>query len=278
MDEPLTWSVVANVSRDAYTPQRGKAKRPGTRHFVPGAKVWVMPVVWGDGGDQRYVVGTRRGTGGRHLIRLVLNTDRLVNFSVKPVHSPAVYAAMGQPHYADVAPTLYLDREHAQHSADAWKWDRTRRPHLGLWEFDSGMHNADEECAFCDGRDAAQAGEEAINPYEVPIAENEGSVDWWSTDHGLWRAGWLTEKDIVNPNRLDDLALRLLGFARNRARRRAELLAEAVAGRTLAELQADGYGRDRLRFVRGDRRPRRLDGIVQAWLDDDDRVVRTQSG
>ncbi len=46
-EEPLTWGVVANVSRDVLTRQRTDAKRPGTRHFAPGAKVWILPIRWG---------------------------------------------------------------------------------------------------------------------------------------------------------------------------------------------------------------------------------------
>jgi hypothetical protein len=41
LTDPLTWGVVANVSRYAFISQ-GATKRPGTRHFVPGAKVWVI--------------------------------------------------------------------------------------------------------------------------------------------------------------------------------------------------------------------------------------------
>lgn len=279
MTEPLTWGVAANISRDVVVRQAAGTKRPGTRHFVPGAKVWVLPVMWGDGGEKRYVVGTRRGTGGRSLIRQVLNTDYLVNLRVKPVHSPAIYATMGQPWPGFGAPSLYESREAAQQSADAWKWARTRGPHLGLGESVSAMHNADEECEFCDGRDATQTGAPVdANPHARPDADPEGTVDWWSTAHGMWRAGWLTETFIDHPDRLTDLGLRHIALARRELRRNAGWLARISAGRTTAELEADGIGRSRLRFVRGDHLPRPMDGIVHAWLDDNDQVTRTQFG
>jgi hypothetical protein len=284
-DAPLTWAVVANVSRDLFVRQRTDTKRPGTRHFVPGAKVWVLPVLWGDGGEKRYVVGTHRDTGGRGLIRLVMNTDYLVNYRVKPVYSPALYAAMGQPwdvdprrHEVD-APKLYESREAAQQTADSWKWTRTRAPHLAITEWTSAMHNADEACEFCDGRDAAQAGDPAdANPYLVPEVQTEGTVGWWSTDHGMWRCGWLTETYVNSPDHLSDLGLRHLALARRKLRRDAEWLARDADGKTVAELEARGIGRDRLRFVRGEFQPRRVDGVVHAWLSDAEHVVRTQFG
>ncbi|WP_127498026.1 hypothetical protein [Actinoplanes solisilvae] len=273
--EPLTWGVAATVSRDAFVRQRAGRKRPGTRHFVPGAKIWVLPVIWGDGGDQRYVVGTRRGTGGRSLIRLVMNTDYLVNYRVRPVYSPKLYAAMGQPG----GPRLYPSREEAGEVVRWWKWERTRMPHLLLQERPGEMHNADETCEFCDGRDAARAGVGVEgNPYTEPSHAPAGTVDWWSTDHGMWQSGWLTETHRVVVHRLSDLGLQHIALDRRRMRARAESTARTVVGRTVAELEADGLGRNRLRFIRGDYQPRVMDGIVHAWLDETDRVIRTQAG
>ncbi|MEU4618862.1 hypothetical protein AB0G04_02625 [Actinoplanes sp. NPDC023801] len=238
-----------------------------------------MPIRWGDGGDQRYVVGTRRGSGGRSLIRLVMNTDRLVNYRVKPVWSPAIYAAMGQPLNDGTGLSLYSSREDAQQAADTRKWLQTRQNHLGL-ALDgqtSAMHNADEMCEFCDGRDAALAGAgEDANPYPVPGTEPEHSVDWWSTDHGMWRCGWLTEKHRGIPFRIDDLGVRHIALLRRKMSRDAAWLARVSQGRTAAELESDGIPRARLRLVRGDHPLRPLDGVVHAWLDADDRVVRTQ--
>jgi hypothetical protein len=275
------------VSRDVFVRQDTDVKRPGTRHFVPGAKVWVLPILWGDGGEKRYVVGTRRGTGGQGLIRLVMNSNYLVNFRVKPVYSPAVYAAMGQPFEADVrwsrvdAPRLYESREAAQQTADNRKWAMTRAVHLGIDEWRGiDMHHADESCEFCDGRDAAQTGDLAdANPHPAPEDEAEGTVDWWSTDHGMWRCGWLTETFIDDPTWLSDPTPRRIALSRQGLRHDAQQLARAADGKTVDELEASTARiRSRLRFVRGEYQPRRMDGVVHAWLDDAERVTRTQFG
>ncbi|MFF5075826.1 hypothetical protein ACFY36_02160 [Actinoplanes sp. NPDC000266] len=274
--EPLAWGVVANVSREILVRQSGR-KRPGTRHFVPGARVWVL-AVGADGGEQRYVVGTRRNTGGRRLIRLVMDTEYLVNYRVKPIYSPAVYASMGQPmEFGEPRP--YESREDAQESVDTWKWHRTRRPHLALTGRERLMHNADEDCEFCDGRDAFRIGAARdTNPYERPGRETPGTVDWWGTSYGMWRAGWVIEKNREHPSLIDDLGLRHVALARYRLRREAENLVRDAVGRTIAELEADRIGRDRIQFVAGDRQPRPLDGVVHAWIDADERVIRARAG
>jgi len=142
------------------------------------------------------------------------------------------------------------------------------------------MHNADEACPFCDGRDAAQTGELMdANPYAAPDSDAaKGSVDWWSSDHGMWSCGWLAEKHFRSPDGISDLGVRHIALARSRLRREAEWLARGLLGKTVAELEARGIGRNRLRFVRGEYQPRLMDGLVHAWLDDDERVGRTQFG
>jgi hypothetical protein len=94
----------------------------------------------------------------------------------------------------------------------------------------------------------------------------------------MWRCGWLTETHIDNPAGLSDLGLRHLAMARRKLRRDAEWLARVAVGKTVAELESDSHGRDRLRFVRGDYQPRPMDGVVHAWLDAGERVTRTQYG
>lgn len=286
--EVLAWGVVANVSRDVVVRQRQGRKRPGTRHFAPGAKVWVLPVRWGDGGADRYVIGTARGTGGRRLIRVVMPSDRLVNYRVRAVYSPAVYRAMIKdldrrqvPLYksANLA-DLYSTKEEAEHVADAWRWGRTRGFHLRRRPWDAA-HRADEDCEFCDGRDAFQAGLLLNeNPLEDLLVQRRGSNDWWESSHGVWAAGWRSESQMAAyPYDDEDLVIRIITDVRRQLRSDAERLAQLVRDKSVDLLESDNqlrYGEATVRFIRSDYQPRRVDGIVHAWLDDDEVVQRTQ--
>lgn len=164
--EVLAWGVVANVSRDLVR-RVDDQRRPGTRHFVPGAKVWGLPRVVGDGGEHRYVVGTRRQSGGKKLIRVVMPADRLVNFRLRPVYSPAVCRTMTKdrdtkPEPLNDAtgrtpPGLYERKQDAEEAVHWHEWVQTRRVHFTPESWDR-MHRADQACEFCDGLDAYRAG------------------------------------------------------------------------------------------------------------------------
>ncbi|MFG2692739.1 hypothetical protein [Kitasatospora sp. NPDC048407] len=67
--EPLGICVVANVAQETSHGHGGLEIRRGLQHFAPGAKVWIAPPVWGDGGERVIVSGrhqsnSRTGTYG----------------------------------------------------------------------------------------------------------------------------------------------------------------------------------------------------------------------
>lgn len=248
----------------------------------------MLPVLWGDGGEKRFVVGTRRRTHGRNLIRLVMPSDRLVNFRVKPVYSPAVFEAMTRdwdPDFLSAADrerlsvALYEPKEDAEKVAAGHRWALTRGVHL-LGQRWHPMHRGDEPCEFCDGRDAFWAGEDLDSTPHPRASEAElGHAAWWNSPHGTWAAGWRSEAQIAGHEPDVDLAIQIIGDRRAHARRCAGYLARAANGRTVQELESPDSSRDRgasIRFVRGDYEPRRLDGVVHAWVDDAEVVVRTQ--
>ena len=99
--------------------------RAGVRHFAPGAKVWVLPPQWGDGGHQVIVAGHHRGTHGRRgLARLVMPRRHLTGFRVQDVYSPAVIRALTRPLTElglDHPPRLWATRQEAEDIAAAWR-------------------------------------------------------------------------------------------------------------------------------------------------------------
>lgn len=84
-----------------------------------------------------------------------------------------------------------------------------------------------------------------------------------------------------NPYDDDDLMIQNLTATRRQLRSQAEDLAGLLQGNTVEQIESNGqlhHGDAIVRFIRGDYQPRRLDGVVHAWLDDTEVVVRTQFG
>jgi len=117
--------VVANVAEETAWGEGGLQVRAGVRHFGPGAKVWVLPPQWGDGGDQVIVAGYHRGTRGRQgLARMVMPRRHLTGFRVQGVYSPAVIRALTRPLTElglDHVPRLWATRQEAEDIAGVWR-------------------------------------------------------------------------------------------------------------------------------------------------------------
>ncbi len=91
--EPLGICLVANVAQETSHGDGGLEIRRGLRHFAPGAKVWIAPPAWGDGGERVNVAGRRRGNSRRYM-RIVIERRFLENFRVRGVYSPALVRAL----------------------------------------------------------------------------------------------------------------------------------------------------------------------------------------
>lgn len=116
--------VVANVAEQTVHGEGGLDLRWGVRHFAAGAKVWVLPPQWGDGGANVIVVGHHRGTRGRCLARMVMQRRHLTGFRVQPVYSPAVTRELTRPLAEfgwERSPAMWTDREAATKSAERWR-------------------------------------------------------------------------------------------------------------------------------------------------------------
>jgi hypothetical protein len=66
----------------------GAEKRRGTKHFAPGAKVYVYDFFWGVGGESVTVMGRHRKS--RRFIQLSMPAKHLANWRAELAYSPAV--------------------------------------------------------------------------------------------------------------------------------------------------------------------------------------------
>ena len=82
------WCVVANVVMERQYGPGGAEKRRGTKHFAPGAKVYVYQFYWGMGGESVTVMGRHRRS--HRFIQLSMRAKHLANWRAELVYSPAV--------------------------------------------------------------------------------------------------------------------------------------------------------------------------------------------
>lgn len=285
----FSWGVVAKISAETTYRMENGSRRAGTRRFVVGAKVWVLPGRWGDGGERVYAVGNDSTCRGRKLSRTIIPSDRLVNFRSAPVYSPTVLHVMTRKWTAAdlssydrdrgrINPGLYLDRESAESVVQHTKQSRTRAVHLTPTDRPV-PHNSDEDCEFCDGRDAFLAGASRLdNPH---AAGPEHEVGTWGGQHGMWAAGWQSEAMIAG-HCMESSAVGAIAKRRRIQRDAAAAVGSTIIGETVRDVQIRaGEFRENavhVRLVRDGYEPRRLDGVVHAWIDDSEVIVRTQHG
>ncbi|MFC0548767.1 hypothetical protein [Kutzneria chonburiensis] len=135
--EVLAWCVVANVAEQTSHGEEEAELRRGLKHFAAGAKLWVLPAQWGDGGDSVFVVGRHRGRGPGRLARIVIERRHLTNFRVRGVYSPAVHRELVKPWKgwsSDHPLRLWDTRDDAEQAAQYWNRmsvgaAEVRRPH-----------------------------------------------------------------------------------------------------------------------------------------------------
>ena len=89
MPEPV-WGVVANIVQERPYVEGGAEIRIGTKHFNAGAKVYLVEVYWGAGGDQLTVVGHHRQT--HRFVTMDVSAAWLTNWRVSLIYSPHIIA------------------------------------------------------------------------------------------------------------------------------------------------------------------------------------------
>jgi hypothetical protein len=85
--EPTDWCLVGNVV-EAHPFGESREIRRGSKHFVPGTKVYCLPPQWGDGYEKVIAVGIARGS--RRWITVVMSTELITHWRAKVVYKPAV--------------------------------------------------------------------------------------------------------------------------------------------------------------------------------------------
>jgi hypothetical protein len=97
-EEPSTgqiapyWCVAANVVTERPYGQDGEERRPGTKHFKPGAKVYVIDAYWGMGGERVVAVGHHRGS--KRYVTITMAAKHLTNWRVELTYSPHIIDEM----------------------------------------------------------------------------------------------------------------------------------------------------------------------------------------
>ena len=86
------WCLVANIRKEGFPDSGPLNSRGGTKHFAPGARVYVFPVRWDGWWDRGPVLGKEKGSG--RYVRKVMGWEWLENFRCKRVYSPTVISWM----------------------------------------------------------------------------------------------------------------------------------------------------------------------------------------
>ena len=125
-DGLLGWCLVANVAQETAHGQRGLEKQRGTRHFAPGALVWIPLFRWDPGHERVEVVGRHRGSAHRY-VNIISSVDDLENFRVKGVYTERLVRSLNG-HLHDRDTPRMLQRPWPADLALIWA-ERWNNPH-----------------------------------------------------------------------------------------------------------------------------------------------------
>ena len=85
------WCLVGNIVEE-HEFGEDKEIKPGTKHFVGGAKVCLAPAQWGDGYEKIVVIGVARKS--RKYIEVVMQEKYIENFRMQKIYKPAIVRRM----------------------------------------------------------------------------------------------------------------------------------------------------------------------------------------
>ena len=123
------WTAVANIVRERPYGPGGAEMRSGTKHFAPGAKVYIIDLFAGTC-ERIAVVGQHRKS--KKLIAIVIDVKVVENLRAKVCYQPAVIEKIKE--YCDKQYSIsirQLTREFAQticQAVPAWQAEAWRTP------------------------------------------------------------------------------------------------------------------------------------------------------
>jgi hypothetical protein len=123
------WAAVGNIKPTRKWGPDGAEERSGTKHFRPGAKVFVIDAFWGSGASTVTVIGQHRKS--RRFLCLHMPARHIENPRPKPVYSPAVRNLIVEYYTADWdgSGTMGPDQEYAERLCSAIRhWSSKRSP------------------------------------------------------------------------------------------------------------------------------------------------------
>jgi hypothetical protein len=88
------WCLVGNIVQKRPFGEGGLIVKQGTKHFPPGAKVYCLPVRWGDGYEQIVVIGRHRGS--HRYCTMIVSCHHITNWRPQLVYSPEVHRLMDE--------------------------------------------------------------------------------------------------------------------------------------------------------------------------------------
>jgi hypothetical protein len=109
-EEPESyWTAVANIVRERPYGPGGAEIRFGTKHFAPGAKVYIIGLFQGTC-ERITVVGMHRKA--KQLIAIVIDVKLVENLRVKVCYAPAVLAKIR--HHYELEDLSFLSKDFAE--------------------------------------------------------------------------------------------------------------------------------------------------------------------
>ena len=95
-EQPWRWCLVGNIVQD-HEFGESKETLTGSKHFPPGAKVYMAPANWGDGYEKIVVIGCPRRR--KQYIEVIMRSDRIENLRLKKVFAPFLLKMMEASQY-----------------------------------------------------------------------------------------------------------------------------------------------------------------------------------